>query len=711
MGIHQMKIELLSDMCVSDGGVYNSVLDTDICYDEYGFPFIPAKRIKGCLRECELELNDWGKCISDTSLFGGKKSQQSRVRIGNAYLENYIVMREEVKKYAGQLIFHPQNILNHFSYIRTQTGINYETGAADETSLRTMRVANKGLIFVAEVELQEESLFPALKACCAVFTNIGMARTRGLGEIRVTLGDEIEQDKGDTEKFKINGANWLEYVIELEEPVICKSINGGEARTLDYIEGSKILGMIAQLLKEEGKDFINFMNSGDLICSNAYISYAVDGKEEERCVEVPATFYSIKNDKKNYVNKVYENEKSKKEIEDKQLNMMKHSYICLNANGELIKREVSIEERYHHSRPADKSIGRAIEDAFGESKFYQMASIKSGQKFKGYIVGEEEQIKQIYEMFSKVGNCYLGYGKSAEYGKVRIKVCKLSKEDDYALKECRDLIIKLEAPAILYNKNAFYSTDANDLIQEVNTILQFPEESYKVDKFLNYIVVGGFNVKWGRRKPTIDAFDKGTVLFFHFEHPVDINIPKHLFMGERNAEGYGEFSVEKVDVSKNEYIGKCAELQSVNHETKYLNLDTSMTLAWALCRELFEKFITVKAMGDAKLFAVEEEMKAVVSIMIQICKDSDSYDQIIYSVEKRYEKKSDDKRKKLEIARKILETVSEYQGQLICSFERNCKVNNFEFDEEQYKCKYLMAFLLSLKYKLRKTDSLKEGEN
>lgn len=710
MGIHQMKIELLSDMCVSDGGVYNSVLDTDICYDEYGFPFIPAKRIKGCLRECELELNDWGKCVSDTSLFGYKKSQQSLVRIGNAYLENYTVMREEVKKNAGQLVFHPQNILNHFSYIRTQTGINYETGAADETSLRTMRVANKGLIFVAEVELQEESLFPALEACCAVFTNIGMARTRGLGEIRVTLEDKKEQEKADAEEFKVKGANRLEYIIELEESVICKSINGGEARTLDYIEGSKILGMIAQLLKEEGKDFIKFMNSGDLICSNAYISYA-DDKKEERCVEVPATFYSIKNDKKNYVNKVYENEESIKKVEDKQLNMMKHSYICLNANGELIKREVSIEERYHHSRPADKSIGRAIEDASGESQFYQMASIKSGQKFKGYIVGEEEQIKQIYEMFSKAGNCYLGYGKSAEYGKVRIRVGNPSKEDDYVLKGCRDLIVKLEAPAILYNKNAFYSTDANDLIQETNTILRLPEENYKVDKFLNYIVVGGFNVKWGRRKPTIDAFDKGTVLFYHFEHPVDINIPKHLFIGERNAEGYGEFSVEKVDVSKNEYIGKCAELQSVNHETKYLNLDTSMTLAWALCRELFEKFITVKAMGDAKLFAVEEEMKAVVSIMIQICKDSDSYNQIIDSVEKRYEKKSDDKRKKLEIARKILETVSEHQGQLIDNFERNYKVNNFEFDEEQYKCKYLMAFLFSLKYKLRKTDRLKEGEN
>lgn len=47
---YRIKIELLSDMCVSDGGIYNSAIDTDICYDEYGFPYIPAKRLKGCLR-------------------------------------------------------------------------------------------------------------------------------------------------------------------------------------------------------------------------------------------------------------------------------------------------------------------------------------------------------------------------------------------------------------------------------------------------------------------------------------------------------------------------------------------------------------------------------------------------------------------------------------------------------------------------------------
>ena len=74
---YRIKIELLSDMCVSDGGIYNSAIDTDICYDEYGFPYIPAKRLKGCLRECALELKDWGMQIGVQEMFGTQGNDDS----------------------------------------------------------------------------------------------------------------------------------------------------------------------------------------------------------------------------------------------------------------------------------------------------------------------------------------------------------------------------------------------------------------------------------------------------------------------------------------------------------------------------------------------------------------------------------------------------------------------------------------------------------
>ena len=39
-------IRLLSDLCTCSGETYNSIVDTDVVYDEYGIPYIPAKRIK-----------------------------------------------------------------------------------------------------------------------------------------------------------------------------------------------------------------------------------------------------------------------------------------------------------------------------------------------------------------------------------------------------------------------------------------------------------------------------------------------------------------------------------------------------------------------------------------------------------------------------------------------------------------------------------------
>ena len=97
MSNYTMRIKLLSDACISDGGVYNSSVDIDICYTSEGFPYIPAKRIKGCLRECALELNDCGDQIPISKLFGESGNQKGVLRIGNAYIENYDERVKEIE--------------------------------------------------------------------------------------------------------------------------------------------------------------------------------------------------------------------------------------------------------------------------------------------------------------------------------------------------------------------------------------------------------------------------------------------------------------------------------------------------------------------------------------------------------------------------------------------------------------------------------------
>ena len=76
----KLKVTLLSDLCVSAGESYNAYVDIEAVYDEYGIPFIPAKRLKGCIREAALELVEWGvydKTVYE-SLFGKEGKERTK---------------------------------------------------------------------------------------------------------------------------------------------------------------------------------------------------------------------------------------------------------------------------------------------------------------------------------------------------------------------------------------------------------------------------------------------------------------------------------------------------------------------------------------------------------------------------------------------------------------------------------------------------------
>ncbi|MCD8149038.1 MAG: hypothetical protein LUE92_05615 [Clostridiales bacterium] len=710
MGRYQLRIELLSDMCVSDGGVYNSSLDTDICYDRYGFPFIPARRIKGCLRECGQELCDWGMKIPVKDLFGdkGADTNRAKVRIGNAYPEHYNEMVRQAKEYAGNLIFHPQNVLDHFSYIRTQTAVDYDTGVADPTSLRTIRVANKGLIFLADVDF-EDRYFESMSACCDTFTNIGIARTRGLGEIRATLTENIMEEKGGSDINRhaayVPGAVRLDYELFLEEPVICKSTNGGEARSLDYIDGSKILGLIAQEIRRQGGDFPAFMRKGELFCSNAYP--AVDG---ERCLEVPANYYSIKNDHQRYVEKNSQ-ESLPEEVGKLQLNMMKHCYVRVDSAGKLLRETVAMEERYHHRRPEDKSIGRAAEEASGGSRFYQMSSIEAGQRLAGYVTGTAEQIQTIYRSFSGLQEICLGYSHSSEYGKTQIRVTGLQTETPIKTVELKDFMVKLESPAILYNDRAFYSTDIADLDAEIQAVLgvaDTPARVKRMDRYVNYTTVGGYNVTWNMRKPTMEAFDKGTVLLYHLDEPVPVTLPGQILIGERVSEGFGEVSVRELEMGEEGRIGLFGKKVNAA-QAKQVQVYPG-SLSEALCRDMFHYYVKTRAVSDVKKLSGKdaglktEQARPTVSNMLLMCRENTSMDRIADSVEKRYGKRSEQKGEKLKMAGRILDLAEKGSEPLAALFCEKYCVADFGYSREAAEYLYLEALLQQLKYSIRKRE-------
>lgn len=719
-----MKIKLLSDMCVSDGGVYNSSVDIDICYDKYGFPYIPAKRIRGCLRECAIELQDWfqikEKTIRWKKMFGeeGCSTNRAAVRINDAHLEGYKEMRKLAEENAGKTVFHPQNILNHFTYIRTQTAINYETGVADKASLRTMRVADKELVFEAEVDM-DQAYKEELESCCAVFHSIGVSRTRGLGEIQVTLEPcDSEQIKVKHEPYE-EGAEILQYQLFLEEPVICKSVNGGESRTLDYIEGSKMQGLLIENA-DSREEFLKIMNSAELFCSNAYIS-----QNHIRCTEVPSYIYSVKNDSAHYVNKLYPEPVCVKE-EALQLNAMKHCYISFDEKQRLHKASVKIEERYHHRRPEDKAAGRAAAEESGNSQFYQMSSIEAGQSFQGYFAGSPSQIKAIYEILSKQDTYHIGYSRTSEYGKVRLRITGTKKIEPSEPVRAKKFCVKMEAPVIVYNENAFYSTDPRDLIGEVNAVLGISED---IDKLLatseekqeeesgvriyaRYTMSGGYNTTWKCPKPTIAAFDKGTVLLYSLKEETELTIPPVLMIGERVSEGYGEASIQILDDRKE--IRELLEIAEDKTAEAQGSVDAGKsTFISEICRDLFKNYVRFAAAQEAqgtKKNAFGLGARPTVSNMLLMCQENEEFEKVKTACEERYGKNTEKKQEKLEYAEKILKNVERCTEKILEEFCDTYQVENFKFSENEQKMIYLEHFLKQLKYNFRQTEQ-GGGEN
>ena len=275
----------MSDLCTASGETHNSIVDTDIVYDEYGIPYIPAKRIKGCIREAALEMMEMGLIEQSQYLkiFGKEGNQRSDFSLSNAYIQDHdktvqvlrALLFSKAKGLASQ-----QNVLNEYTDTRTQTAINLETGVADKNSLRTIRVARKGLIFEADCNIINLENFEILQQAVSLVKHMGVSRSRGLGLVDMRL-DKIsysERPHVKVNKAQLKEHNKLRYKIYLKSAMICKSAQGNQAVTEDYITGSKVLGVIAGLLGTE--KYREIMSEKDeLIVSNAYITH-----EGKRCI-------------------------------------------------------------------------------------------------------------------------------------------------------------------------------------------------------------------------------------------------------------------------------------------------------------------------------------------------------------------------------------------------------------------------------------------
>ena len=602
------------------------MVDMDVVYDENGIPYIPAKRIKGCIREAALEMVEIGIIEKKQyeRIFGKEGNSRAAFSLSNAYITGYSEVVETLQSCSHRELVSQQNVLNQYTYMRTQTSVDLETGVADENSLRTLRVVKKGLVFEADCEVrnQTENL-EVLKQAVSLVKHMGMSRTRGLGLVNLTLEETsstaIQHVK--IKKEQLSEKNKIIYKIKLKSAMICKSAKGNQADTQDYIAGSKVLGLIAGALgSEKYKELM--AQEDELIVSNAYIL-----NREQRCVPGRISLQKEKdqpydkNGEMIVLDMLYEPDVSKRQMTPANIDY-------IDKNG--VKTDVVTEISYHHQRAEDKSIGRATGENDGSS-FYQLCSISAGQSFGGYIYANKEQAEQILDAVNRLGKIRMGYGRSSEFGEVDFElnsVIPVDKKKNIV----HEAILTLASDMILYNENGVLTTEIKVLKKYLEEILDVSDIEIR-NPFLQFVTVGGFNVTWGRRKPIFNALGKGTTMILSSKKGFNKDVLNHTFVGERIAEGYGEVTAEELGQTAEVCVKKA---RGGNGESKNLCED-SVVIIRKLLQAEFERRIPSRIREKMGQNRKQYESKAdtlnsAVAKIRMIYKNENSYEAMLEQV-------------------------------------------------------------------------------
>ena len=572
----KLQIKLKSDLCAGSGEGLGSLIDTDICYDNYGLAYIPSKRLKGLIKEAFIEYSDWAKNETNTEmfdriskeLFGIEDSNNScNLKIDNAYVQNIDKIEDEIQRIEGryQKYVSKQRIINLNTDIRYQTAVEQESGVAKENSLRSVRVLEAGNIFETILECETEEELEIIKKCIKLVTHMGNNRTRGFGEIECNIRD-VQEEREEKQEYQFEPEKEYEIKLILKaESNIMVSKQFSEI-TENYIPGSNIMGAVAsKYIKEKNiKDFNNitdeyidlFLN-GNVTYSNAYITEK-DGNIEY--YPAPLSYSKVKNKNKVYHNKMFDVNET-----DIQLSNFGDKFVSLDENNYV--KEVETVEHYHHQRAKDLSVGHVTDGANGGT-FYQFLTIEKGQYFMTCIKGKGKYIDKIKNNIKENEILRVGKSKTAEYGKLIITNMKVAESVNSTRKYNKFAVI-LTSPLILLDEEKVQiAKDKETLIKTLKRL--FGNHNLKDTKaFIGYSEESGFNAIWKLPKEQVVSYAAGTTIVFETDEPIELK--EKYIIGERTNEGYGQLIIYSLD-GKNDSTLILKEYEEKAEKIDYSNL-------------------------------------------------------------------------------------------------------------------------------------------
>jgi CRISPR/Cas system CSM-associated protein Csm3 (group 7 of RAMP superfamily) len=508
-------IELKSDLCTANGEGFASIIDTDVCYDRYGIPYIPSRRLKGCLREAAELIGT----VGIDSIFGVIGSEAGgSLSLSDALLSDYDDIKTEVDGYD------PEDVLQLFTYVRAQTAIERESGVAKDDSLRLMRVVKKysptdnreALKFEASCDI-DPKYEARLSMICRALRNIGYKRTRGFGAVKCSFeGNKASGNLLSVPELDPVKEYTIRIRIENKLPLILSS--GSEDDTLDYISGTMLQGAFAWKYPDKDSDrFRDIFFGGGVRFSNCYL-----GDEP-----VPLVYAKMKKSEE-YYNTIDDNLPM-----DDIPKPVKRGYI--DGDGCII--EAKKEVVYHHRRRMPSQGGTSEDDAL----LYTQTALSAGQVFYGSINGKGEYLSELLGLYPD-RKIRFGRSKTAQYG-----LCEMSIEavSDYASDtplgvDSEEIVVTMASDVALYD-GAVCTVDLERLNAEIwKRLGQAAIEPNKKESSLAYAVRTGYSGVWNLKKPQTKVFVAGSALVYD---SVSGELPRDFYIGAKQSEGFGHCRV------------------------------------------------------------------------------------------------------------------------------------------------------------------------
>lgn len=580
-------IELLLPAVTASLGVIGKDIDVTVKKDKDGYPIFNGKHIKGILRERVYQFKralgvEEKEIENFVNNYFGKEGNYIKNNSFNQIRFSNLTIKDK-KSYANKI--NVEKLIGNRYGIR----INRKTRSTVPQSLFNYEFLSRNNVFVGSLDINDNIKNEDLKfilACLFHLDKIGGMKSRGIGKVRVKInGNYLEgengvvetksldkiiselkrEDKKASTELKKDEFVKYNYTLELEEPIVLKSIElGNYIKTRNSVQGSTVRGALIEYFCRKGYD-LNVLKNIE----------ASDATREDNKVSLASLFetkYEIKNEgnKKVKIDKVISSDTEYKDGTKYE----RSSSSDFKATGNEISVKISTKlksaengmlfntEYINNTKEEDKNNKQKNEIKFPTENIKLVGDLKlpkeiSQEKFIVYIG------KYKFKGFGKATITIKKYSDTnkadleARINNLSDKVRKdiESKIGKEAEKEIRNEIQDKDKKVIcfdLYSDMIIPFTDIYDAGEQFLMLAGLKNENLKFNlkrSFINTGKLEGFNIINGVRKVDELIFTKGSVFTYIIEENACDSILEKLTkieangLGLRKNEGFGRVRI------------------------------------------------------------------------------------------------------------------------------------------------------------------------